>query len=70
MIGACSCRTRRGARYGDAHVVNTLLRNDAGEGRLGLDELEERLEATWGATVHADLVPIVVDLPGGLAARR
>ncbi|VXC01825.1 DUF1707 SHOCT-like domain-containing protein [Nocardioides sp. AX2bis] len=57
-------------RIGDAdrQRVAEVLRDAAGEGRIGLDELEERLEATWGATVYADLVPIVVDLPGGLAA--
>ncbi|GAA0975619.1 hypothetical protein ENKNEFLB_03721 [Nocardioides aquaticus] len=57
-------------RIGDAdrQRVAEVLREAAGEGRIGLDELEERLEATWTATVYADLVPIVVDLPGGLAA--
>jgi hypothetical protein len=50
----------------DRHRVAEVLREAAAEGRLELEELEERLEATWGAKVYADLVPIVVDLPGGL----
>jgi len=52
----------------DRHRVAEVLRDAAGEGRLELDELEERLEAAYAAKVYADLVPIVVDLPGnGLA---
>ncbi len=34
-----------------------------------LDELEERLEAAYGARVAADLVPLVADLPAGLPRR-
>lgn len=48
----------------DRHQVAEVLRDAAGEGRLDLDELEERLEATYAAKVYADLVPILVDLPG------
>ncbi len=48
----------------DRHKVAEVLREAAGEGRLDLDELDERLEATYAAKVYADLVPIVVDLPG------
>lgn len=48
----------------DRHRVADLLRDAAGEGRLDLDELEERLEATWSAKTYADLVPITIDLPG------
>jgi hypothetical protein len=47
----------------DRHQVAEVLREAAGEGRLDLDELDERLEATYAAKVYADLVPIVVDLP-------
>lgn len=43
--------------------VADLLRDAAAEGRLELDELEERLEAVYGARVAADLVPLVADLP-------
>ncbi|MBJ7356981.1 DUF1707 domain-containing protein [Nocardioides sp.] len=62
----------------DRHRVTELLREAAGEGRLDLDELEERLELTWAAKTYAELVPITLDLqaPGvgaphvGAPARR
>ncbi len=47
----------------DRHKVAEILREAAGEGRLDLDELDERLEATYAAKTYADLVPITVDLP-------
>jgi hypothetical protein len=47
----------------DRHQVAELLREAAGEGRLEIDELDERLEATFAAKTYADLVPITVDLP-------
>ena len=47
----------------DRHQVAELLRQAAGEGRIDIDELDERLEATFAAKTYADLVPITVDLP-------
>jgi len=47
----------------DRHRVAEVLREAAGEGRLDLEELDERLEAAYGAKVYADLVPIMADLP-------
>lgn len=47
----------------DRHKVADVLREAAGEGRLELDELDERLEATYAAKTYADLVPITADLP-------
>lgn len=47
----------------DRHRVAEILREAAGEGRLELDELDERLEATYAARTYADLVPLTVDLP-------
>ncbi|MBF4768413.1 DUF1707 domain-containing protein [Nocardioides agariphilus] len=47
----------------DRHKVAEILREAAGEGRIDLDELDERLEATYSAKTYADLVPITVDLP-------
>ena len=47
---------------GDRQRVAEVLREAAGEGRIDLDELDERLELTWGAKTYADLVPITVDL--------
>lgn len=57
----------------DRHKVSELLREAAGEGRLEVEELEERLEATFAAKTYADLVPITADLPtkpGGLPMTR
>lgn len=49
----------------DRHKVAEVLREAAGEGRLDLEELDERLEATYAAKVYGDLVPLLVDLPAG-----
>ena len=51
-------------RIGDAdrQRVADVLRDAAGEGRIDLDELEERLELTWQAKTYGDLVPITLDL--------
>jgi len=52
-------------RISDAerHQVVEHLQRAAGDGRLEVDELEERLEATWAAKTYADLVPVLADLP-------
>jgi hypothetical protein len=52
-------------RISDAerHQVAEILREAAGAGRIDLEELDERLEATYAARTYADLVPITVDLP-------
>ena len=57
-------------RVSDAerHRVAELLREAAGEGRLDLEELDERLEATYSARTYADLVPITADLPAHAAS--
>jgi hypothetical protein len=47
----------------DRHRVAEVLRQAAGEGRLDLDELDERLEAAYQAKTYGDLVPITADLP-------
>lgn len=47
----------------DRHRVAELLREAAGEGRIDLDELDERLEAAYAAKTYGDLVPITSDLP-------
>jgi hypothetical protein len=49
----------------DRHRVSELLRQAAGEGRLDMAELDERLEAAYAARTYADLVPITSDLPFG-----
>ncbi|SDD48847.1 DUF1707 SHOCT-like domain-containing protein [Nocardioides lianchengensis] len=51
----------------DRHRTAEFLRQAAGEGRIDLEELDERLEAAYAAKVYGDLVPLVVDLPGAEA---
>lgn len=57
-------------RISDAerHQVAEVLRAAAGEGRIDLDELDERLEGAYAAKVYADLVPLLDDLPGAAPA--
>ncbi|WP_161606051.1 DUF1707 SHOCT-like domain-containing protein [Microlunatus speluncae] len=43
-------------------VIEELNRH-AGEGRLTLDELSDRIEQAAGAKTHAELVPLTADLP-------
>jgi hypothetical protein len=52
-------------RASDADRERTAerLRTAAGEGRLGSDELEERLERAFGARTESELEPLVADLP-------
>ena len=47
----------------DRERIAEALREAAGEGRLTLSELEERLDATFKARTYADLGPITHDLP-------
>lgn len=47
----------------DRNAVAEVLREAAGEGRIDLTELDQRLEAAYAAKTYADLVPITADLP-------
>jgi Domain of unknown function (DUF1707) len=47
----------------DREHVAEILREAAGEGRLGLDELDERLNAVYAAKTYAELEPVIQDLP-------
>jgi hypothetical protein len=47
----------------DRQQVAEVLRQAAGDGRIDLDELDERLAATYAARTFAELVPITSDLP-------
>jgi hypothetical protein len=49
----------------DRDRVAEMLRDAAGEGRLDIDELEERLERALNAKTYGDLEPLVADLPIG-----
>jgi hypothetical protein len=47
----------------DRERVAETLREAAGDGRLTMDELDERLDAVYAAKTYAELVPITRDLP-------
>jgi hypothetical protein len=50
--------------HADREAVADRLRQAAGDGRLEVDELGERLEAAFAARTYADLEPLTRDLPG------
>lgn len=58
----------------DRERVAEILRDAAAEGRITLDELDERLDETYRARTYAELAPITEDLPvpdnGGTVAAR
>jgi hypothetical protein len=54
----------------DRDKVAERLRNAATEGRIGFDELEDRLSATLSARTYAELDAVVADLPGPAPVRR
>jgi len=47
----------------DRERVAEVLRDAVAEGRLDMEEFEERLEATYKARTYAELTPITRDLP-------
>jgi hypothetical protein len=52
----------------DRERVADVLREAAGDGRLTMDELDERLDAVFAAKTYAELEPITHDLPGTAGA--
>ncbi|MFF0135884.1 DUF1707 domain-containing protein [Streptomyces sp. NPDC005227] len=52
----------------DRERVSEQLRDALAEGRLDMEEFEERLEATYKARTYGELTPITRDLPGAAAA--
>jgi hypothetical protein len=54
----------------DRDSVAERLRNAATEGRIGFDELEDRLAATLGSRTYGELEAVVADLPSTPPARR
>jgi hypothetical protein len=56
---------RRHLRVSDADREQTaeLLRQAAGDGRITIDELDERLEAAYAARTYGDLSEVIADLP-------
>ncbi len=53
----------------DRERVADILRQAAGDGRLTMEELDQRLDAVYAAKTYADLEPITKDLPQAGAAR-
>jgi DUF1707 SHOCT-like domain len=52
----------------DRERVADILREAAGDGRLTMEELDERLDAVYAAKTYAELEPITHDLPQAGAA--
>jgi hypothetical protein len=52
----------------DRERVAEVLRDALAEGRLDMEEFEERLETTFKARTYGELVPITRDLPVGQSA--
>ena len=52
----------------DRERVANVLREAAGDGRLTMDELDERLDEVYAAKTYAELEPITHDLPDAGAA--
>ena len=50
--------------------VVTALRTHAGDGRLDVEELDERIEAAYSAKTRRELVALTDDLPRATRARR
>lgn len=47
----------------DRERVVEVLRQAAGDGRLSIDELDERISAVYAAKTYAELEPVIRDLP-------
>ena len=56
--------SRLRASDADRDQAATVLNNAMAEGRLTVDEHSERLDAVYAAKTHADIVPLLDDLPG------
>ncbi|MFG2137141.1 DUF1707 domain-containing protein [Streptomyces sp. NPDC048650] len=52
----------------DRERVAEILRDALAEGRLAMEEFEERLEAAYAARTYGELAPITADLPAGAPA--
>jgi hypothetical protein len=51
----------------DRERVAEVLRHAAGEGRLTVDELDERIDAAFAARTHGELEALTADLPAASA---
>jgi len=62
-------RSRLRVSDAERHRVAEFLRESAAEGRIDIEELEQRLEATYAAKTYGELVPLTADLPAGQMSR-
>jgi len=53
----------------DRERVAQLLNAAASEGRLTLDELQERLDSVYAARTYGELEPVLADLPGATSPK-
>ena len=63
-------RSELRASHEDRDRVVELLRVSAGDGRLTVDELDERLELAMSARTYGELAKVVSDLPAAGAATQ
>jgi hypothetical protein len=65
MTSSPAAREPQNLRASDAdrERVAEVLREAAGDGRLTMDELDERLDAVYKAKTYAELEPVTHDLP-------
>src|SRR5215469_9849434 len=70
MSGPPAVPDRGSMRASDAdrERVANVLREAAGDGRLTMEELDERLDAVYAAKTYAELEPITHDLPTAATA--
>lgn len=68
-MGDGSARGELRCGHEDREAVAERLRLAAGDGRIDLDELDERLALAYAARRYADLDALVADLPGAAVAR-
>jgi hypothetical protein len=54
----------------DRERTAQLLRDGAGDGRLDVDELSERLDRVYAAKTHGELSSVTSDLPAPRARER
>lgn len=52
----------------DRDAVSAVVRDAAAEGRIGMDELDERVSAVWSARTYGELARTIEDLPVNLPA--
>ncbi len=57
-------RGRLRASDADRERVAQILHEAAGDGRLTLDEMQERLDIVYAARTYGELEPVLADLPG------